>query len=374
MGRIKKCFYGPCQSSEGAKRTGTHVSFIKFPSPKRDLIKCRKWVTACGRPDLSITNITGSSYICSRHFVGFQGPTTENPDPINLTEVFNSVKATVNAKQAALGIGLDISKLTPVNGFALETFENTTATYCKHIRGYKSLQCSFTSSPEVHVKIEVLDSNVSLDKIEPDFRLETNNDVYKLLNTLNQYKCCEGNADEKFLELHLKSKVTKHVKRSYYCPKIKTIFSNNCHRLIFSSVKRCPACNVHRSTLRQLALRQRNKATTKKVQERVKKTTSKKLRTQSLVSKAKKQSLQREKNDKQIKAMSAILQEHLDREPPESFMSVYLKDQLAALKTSKYRMRWSLKVLKQCAYLKNKSKATYLALKKSKTVFLPAIQ
>ena len=43
----------------------------------------KKLVHACGRKDFTIDKITKDTYICSLHFVGGNGPTEEDPDPIN---------------------------------------------------------------------------------------------------------------------------------------------------------------------------------------------------------------------------------------------------------------------------------------------------
>ena len=45
--------------------------------------KAKEWVHACGRKDFTIDKITKDTYICSLHFVGGNGPTEEDPDPIN---------------------------------------------------------------------------------------------------------------------------------------------------------------------------------------------------------------------------------------------------------------------------------------------------
>ena len=78
------------------------VYFIPFPKPPKDRIKkkdpkkaaemsekCRKWIHACGRPkdDFNESRITRNTYICSKHFVGENGPTDENPNPIPATKV-----------------------------------------------------------------------------------------------------------------------------------------------------------------------------------------------------------------------------------------------------------------------------------------------
>ena len=45
--------------------------------------KAKEWVHASGRKDFTIDKITKDTYICSLHFVGGNGPTEEDPDPIN---------------------------------------------------------------------------------------------------------------------------------------------------------------------------------------------------------------------------------------------------------------------------------------------------
>lgn len=89
----KICCYGSCASRQNA-RTKTvpgapGIFFIKFPSPKTDTEKCSRWVNACGRMDFTNTDVKRSTYICSRHFVDFSGPTLLNPDPIANTSSSN---------------------------------------------------------------------------------------------------------------------------------------------------------------------------------------------------------------------------------------------------------------------------------------------
>jgi hypothetical protein len=63
------------------------VFFIRFPvvgkrHPNRNVDKIQRWVHACSREDFTMANVTRHTYICSRHFVGGQGPTDDHPDPI----------------------------------------------------------------------------------------------------------------------------------------------------------------------------------------------------------------------------------------------------------------------------------------------------
>ena len=61
------------------------VFWIPFPKPKRNLEKCQRWIRACGRELFSVEKVTRWMYICSKHFVGGQGPTEQRPNPIPAT-------------------------------------------------------------------------------------------------------------------------------------------------------------------------------------------------------------------------------------------------------------------------------------------------
>ncbi|KAL3861347.1 hypothetical protein ACJMK2_007383 [Sinanodonta woodiana] len=68
------------------------VFWIKFPKPKKNLEKCQRWVRACGRENFTTDKVTRWTYICSKHFVGGNGPTTDYPDPIPATPTPNQVE------------------------------------------------------------------------------------------------------------------------------------------------------------------------------------------------------------------------------------------------------------------------------------------
>ena len=58
---------------------------------KQKTEKVKRWLHACGRKDFSrISDIKKNAYICSLHFVGENGPTDENPDPIKADPVLTS--------------------------------------------------------------------------------------------------------------------------------------------------------------------------------------------------------------------------------------------------------------------------------------------
>ena len=86
MVTTKHCCYGTCTSDSRYKQPG--VWFIGFgngfPKPNKEKEKCLRWVNNCGRRDFGIKNVNKDTYICSLHFVGGNGPTKENPDPVKL--------------------------------------------------------------------------------------------------------------------------------------------------------------------------------------------------------------------------------------------------------------------------------------------------
>ena len=83
---VKHCCYGTCNSDTRYRhREGMEgVRFIPFPKPLSQKEKCERWIKACGRPleDFNVGKIKRCTYICSKHFIGGNGPTPEHPDPI----------------------------------------------------------------------------------------------------------------------------------------------------------------------------------------------------------------------------------------------------------------------------------------------------
>ncbi|KAK3085781.1 hypothetical protein FSP39_008650 [Pinctada imbricata] len=81
---VKRCCYGTCNSNSRYPERLDGAKFIPFPKKISNHDKCMRWIKACGRPhyQLNIENITKDTYICSKHFVGGNGPTLDNPDPI----------------------------------------------------------------------------------------------------------------------------------------------------------------------------------------------------------------------------------------------------------------------------------------------------
>ena len=103
MVTIKRCSWGTCKNDSRyperitKNSNGDRISFYHFPGPKRSAEKRKRWIDACRRGDAF--NCTKDSYICSLHFVGENGPTQEDPDPISATAskemVSSSCKLTI---------------------------------------------------------------------------------------------------------------------------------------------------------------------------------------------------------------------------------------------------------------------------------------
>ena len=80
----KYCCYGDCKSDSRKAREKfmLGVKWVLFPQRKTQLEKCKRWVRACSRQNWDEMDVTRNTYICSKHFVGGDGPTQKNPDPI----------------------------------------------------------------------------------------------------------------------------------------------------------------------------------------------------------------------------------------------------------------------------------------------------
>lgn len=55
---------------------------IPFPKPKTQREKCERWVRLCGRKYFGVDNVNKDKYMCSKHFVGGNGPSIDHPDPL----------------------------------------------------------------------------------------------------------------------------------------------------------------------------------------------------------------------------------------------------------------------------------------------------
>ena len=87
MVTTKRCAYGTCKNDSRYPQRwvrnpkGDPVEFFHFPGVVRQNERRQKWIKACHRGDSFVC--TKDSYICSVHFVGGNGPTREDPDPIS---------------------------------------------------------------------------------------------------------------------------------------------------------------------------------------------------------------------------------------------------------------------------------------------------
>lgn len=91
---VKHCSHGLCTNDSRKPNaptmknpSGNQVFFLRFPGKKRNPEKAKRWINACRRPrdQLSISKLSYHHSICSLHFVGENGPSSEYPDPIPAT-------------------------------------------------------------------------------------------------------------------------------------------------------------------------------------------------------------------------------------------------------------------------------------------------
>lgn len=117
MGKKNRCVYSLCQNS--AENCGENVFFLTFPRPKKDPNKCERWIEACNRYDLDLLTVLQKRtvHICSLHFVGENGPTSEYPDPIPFTEnqdtmdLMVSVAAQMGRRSKTVGPPMYVARL-----------------------------------------------------------------------------------------------------------------------------------------------------------------------------------------------------------------------------------------------------------------------
>ena len=83
----KHCCYGLCKNDSRKKLE--NVFFIPFPKPLSQPEKCKRWINLCGRQhaDFNVSKINKYTYICSVHFVGGSGPTSDYPDPVPAIQI-----------------------------------------------------------------------------------------------------------------------------------------------------------------------------------------------------------------------------------------------------------------------------------------------
>ena len=92
---VKRCAWGSCKSDTRyperlKKADGTLVSFYSFPNAKKANDRREIWIRACSRGDKFVCH--KDSYVCGFHFIGENGPTAENPNPVPATASADKVR------------------------------------------------------------------------------------------------------------------------------------------------------------------------------------------------------------------------------------------------------------------------------------------
>lgn len=85
---VKNCIFKSCRNtvrSSNDPRT-KQIFFVPFPKPTTQLEKCKRWVSIINRDGLTVFSVKRNHYVCSKHFVGENGPTPEFPDPIPIKD------------------------------------------------------------------------------------------------------------------------------------------------------------------------------------------------------------------------------------------------------------------------------------------------
>ena len=84
---VKRCAWGTCKTDsrdpEWLIKGGKVINFHPFPSEKKLKERRELWIRSCSRAD--DFKCTKDSYICSLHFVGENGPTDIDPNPVPAT-------------------------------------------------------------------------------------------------------------------------------------------------------------------------------------------------------------------------------------------------------------------------------------------------
>ena len=84
---VKRCAWGTCRTDsrypERLIKVGKVINFHPFPSEKKFKERRELWIRSCSRAD--DFKCTKDSYICSLHFVGENGPTDVDPNPVPAT-------------------------------------------------------------------------------------------------------------------------------------------------------------------------------------------------------------------------------------------------------------------------------------------------
>ena len=95
MVSTKQCCYGTCSNDSryASKPEMQGVFFVPFPKCKTCPDKCQRWSRACCREGFDVASISRNTYMCSKHFVGGNGPTKDHPDPLPGTATSDKASA-----------------------------------------------------------------------------------------------------------------------------------------------------------------------------------------------------------------------------------------------------------------------------------------
>lgn len=79
----KYCVYQSCKNREQSKKyTANCIRYFPVPKPSTNYVNCVRWLDAINRDELKTVDVKQHHHVCSRHFVGGNGPTSDHPDPI----------------------------------------------------------------------------------------------------------------------------------------------------------------------------------------------------------------------------------------------------------------------------------------------------
>lgn len=84
MVRKKYCVYPVCLNN--TQRSDESVKYFPFPKPKRQAIKCAKWLQICEKT-CPPSDVKAHWFVCSKHFSGENGPTDSNPYPLPVANI-----------------------------------------------------------------------------------------------------------------------------------------------------------------------------------------------------------------------------------------------------------------------------------------------
>lgn len=78
---MKFCVYKKCKNNTKAKNQQL-IRFYPVPKPTNDIERCARWVKSINRENFTCQSVKKHHFVCSVHFLGGDGPTQNNPDPL----------------------------------------------------------------------------------------------------------------------------------------------------------------------------------------------------------------------------------------------------------------------------------------------------